>query len=209
MRACRGGDRVGRRSSTTAPYWFAKLFAVLEGVQDGTVLKGRVQIDEALYPLALADQPRMPDGSKMRVRYSKGKLCIGIGCDGHGLSIYRYESLGKASRAKTAKAFGSNIERGSTLAHDSGNERNKLVKELGLTDGRHDAKELKKLPDKESPLREVNRLRFLLKIFLSSHSGFDRGGICGYLDVSWVMMNPPTDKMEKAAFVLDRAMSTP
>lgn len=204
-----GIARSNRRSSTTIPYWFAKLFAVLEGVQDRIVLGGRVQIDETLYPLALADQPRMPDGSKMRGGYSKSKLCIGIGCDGRGSSIYRYEGLGKTSGAKTMRAFGSNIARGSTLAHDSENGHSRLVRELGLVDERYDAKEIKKLPDKENPLREVNRLCFLLKLFLDAHSGFDRGDIDGYLDLFSVMMNPPADKMEKAAMVLDRAMTTP
>lgn len=71
--------RGNRRSDTTLPYWMAKLFAVLEGVQDGVVLSGRVQMDEMLYPLALSDQPRMPDGSKMRGGYSKSKICIGVG----------------------------------------------------------------------------------------------------------------------------------
>jgi hypothetical protein len=31
----------------------------------------------------------------------------------------------------------------------------------------------------------------------------------GYLNLFWVMMNPPKNKMEKAAFVLDRAMHNP
>ena len=204
-----GMTRANRRSGTTLPYWMAKLFAVLAGVQDATVLGGRVQIDETLYPLALADQPRMPDGSKMPGGYSKSKLCIGIGCDGRGSSLYRLEGLGKTSGAKTMRAFGSNIERGSTLVHDSENGHNRLVRELALVDERYDSKELKKLPDKDNPLREVNRLCFLLKLFLNSHSGFDRDDIEGYLNVFWVMMNPPADKMEKAAFVLDRAMTTP
>lgn len=107
------------------------------------------------------------------------------------------------------KAFGSNVERGTTLAHDSENGHNRLVRELGPVDERYDAKEIKKLPDKENPLREVNRLCSPLKLFPNSHSGFDRGDINGYLDVFWVMMNPPTDKMEKAALVLGRAISTP
>ena len=204
-----GMTRSNRRSTTTVPYWFAKLFAVLRGVQDDTVLKGRVQIDETLYPLALADQPRMPDGSKMQGGYSKSKLCIGIGCDCHGSSVYRYEGLGKTSGAKTLRAFGANIERGATLAHDSENGHNRLVRELGLVDERYNAKEIRGLPDKDNPLREVNRLCFLLKLFLNSHSGFDREDIEGYLDVFWVMMNPPANKMEKTAFVLDRAMKTP
>lgn len=205
----KGMTRSNRRSDTTIPYWFAKLFAVLEGVQDGTVLAGRVQVDETFYPLALADQPRRPDGTRMRGGYSRGRICIGIGCDGRGSSVFRYEGLGKTSGAKTMRAFGSNIERGSTLAHDSENGHNRLVRELALVDERYDAKEIKRLPDKDNPLREVNRLCFLLKLFLDSHAGFDRDDIVGYLDVFSVMMNPPSDKMEKAAKVLDRAMLTP
>ena len=36
--------------------------------------------------------------------------------------------------------------------------------------------------------------------------GFDRTRLGGYLDLFWVMMNPPRDKMEKAAFVLDLSL---
>ena len=106
-------------------------------------------------------------------------------------------------------AFGSSIERGSVLVNDSENGHNRLVRELGLVDERYDSKLIKGLPDRENPLRDVNRLCYLLKLFLDSHSGFDRSDVGGYLDVFWVMMNPPADKMEKAAFVLDRAMSVP
>lgn len=31
----------------------------------------------------------------------------------------------------------------------------------------------------------------------------------GYLDLFWMMMNPPCDKMEKAAFALNRAIRNP
>ena len=71
-----GAARSGRRSATTPPYWLAKLLAVLEGVQEGAALAGRVEIDEMMYPLPLADQPRMPDGSKVPGGFSKGKHCI-------------------------------------------------------------------------------------------------------------------------------------
>lgn len=73
----------------------------------------------------------------------------------------------------------------------------------------YDSRLLKGLPDKDNPLRDVNRLCFLLRTFLNRHSGFDRNDIDGYLDLFWVAMNPPRDKMEKAAFVLDRAMRCP
>lgn len=204
-----GMARSNRRADTTVPYWMAKLFAVLEGVQDATVLSGRVQLDEMMYPLALADQPRTPDGSRMRGGYSRGKVCIGIACDDSGRSVYRDEGPGKTSGARTMAAFGGSIAPGSTLAHDKENGHNLMVRRLGLASERYDSREMRGLPDRDNPLREVNRLCFLLRLFLDAHSGFDRGDIGGWLDVFWVMMNPPRDKMEKAAFVLDRAMHYP
>ena len=65
------------------------------------------------------------------------------------------------------------------------------------------------LPDSQNPLREVNRPCFLVKLFLGSHSGFRRESMQGYLDVFSVIMNPPEEKMEKAATVLDLAMRNP
>jgi transposase-like protein len=38
--------REDRRSDTTIPYWIGKVFAILDGIQDGMVLNGRVEIDE-------------------------------------------------------------------------------------------------------------------------------------------------------------------
>jgi len=116
-----GMTRANRRAVTTVPYWMAKLFAVLEGVQDGVGLSGTVQIDETLYPLAAKDQPLMPDGSKMRGGYSRSKICIGVGCDGNGRSVFRREGLGKTSGAKTMAAFGSHIAPSSRLVHDKEN----------------------------------------------------------------------------------------
>ena len=204
-----GAARSGRRSATTPPYWLAKLLAVLEGVQEGAVLAGRVEIDEMMYPLPLADQPRMPDGSKVPGGFSKGKHCIGIGCDGSGAAVFADEGLGKTSGARTLAAFGGHVARGSTLVHDMENGHNRLVRELGLRSERHNSKLIKRLPDPENPLAAVNRLCYLLRLFLDSHTGFDRTRLGGYLDLFWVMMNPPRDKMEKAAFVLDRAMRNP
>lgn len=201
--------RANRRSQTTFPYWMAKLFAVLENVQCSTVLSGVVQIDETLYPLAAKDQPLMPDGSKMRGGYSKSKICIGVGCDNRGNSVFKREGLGKTSGTKTMAAFASHIEPGSRLIHDMENGHNKLVRNLGLVSETHNSKKICKLPDSQNPLSDVNRLCFLLKQFLNSHSGFSRDNLEGYLDIFWVTMNPPSAKMKKAAFVLNLAMHNP
>ena len=50
---------------------------------------------------------------------------------------------------------------------------------------------------------------FLLKRFLGAHPGFDRSDLQGYLNLFHVIANPPEDKMEKAAVVLNRAMQCP
>jgi transposase-like protein len=201
-----GITRANRRSTTTVPYWVAKLFAVLENIQDGVMLSGTVQIDEKLYPLAAKNQPLMPDGSKMPGGFSRSKICIGVGCDRRGSSLFVREGLGKTSGAKTMAAFGSRIAPGSKLIHDMENGHNMLVRELDLVSEVYNSKAICKLPDEENPLREVNRLCFLLELFLNSHSGFDRDDLDGWLDLFWVIMNPPTNKMKKVAFVLDRAM---
>lgn len=205
-----GAARSGRRSATTPPYWLAKLLAVLEGVQEGAALAGRVEIDEMMYPLPLADQPRMPDGSKVPGGFSKGKHCIGIGCDGSGASVFADEGLGKTSRRAHPRRL-----RGPCGARlDAGPRHGERPQPPGPRAGpaqraRHNSKLIKRLPDPENPLAAVNRLCYLLRLFLDSHTGFDRTRLGGYLDLFWVMMNPPRDKMEKAAFVLDRAMRNP
>ena len=89
------------------------------------------------------------------------------------------------------------------------NAHNRLIRELSLESEAYNSKEVSRLPDRDNPLRALNRLSSPVKEFLHRHSGFDRDDIDGWLDLFSVIMNPPDDKMEKAAMVLDRAMSNP
>ena len=113
-------SRKERRSDATLPYWIGKLFAVLEGVQEGIVLSGRVWIDETYWPLSAKDAVR-----KLLWGLSANQMCAGVGMDDSGTSIYLHEGFGKARKAKTYATFGSCIERGSTLLHD--------MEDLGLS----------------------------------------------------------------------------
>ena len=162
--------RSNRRSPTTAPYWLAKLFLVLEGVQDGVVLSDRVQIDETFYPVPASELERDGRG-RVKPGFSRNKLCIAAATDGRGRSVAVPCDRGKPSGARALAAYGPHIERGSTLVHDRENAHNMLVRELGLASEAHDARLLARLPDRESPLRDVNRLHFLLKAFLDRHRG--------------------------------------
>ena len=202
-----GMTRANRRSGTTLPHWLAKLFAVLDGIQNGVVLSGDVQIDEKSYPIARADQALGKDGTRLR-GLSRNRICIAVGCAG-GRSVFVEAGRGKPSKARAWGAYGSHIAEGSRLIHDQEQSHAVLVERLGLRSMAYNSEEISKLPDKDNPLRDVNRLCFLLELFPNSHSGFGREKLGGYLDLFHVMMNPPEGKMEKAALVLDRAMSIP
>ncbi len=58
----------------------------------------------------------------------------------------------------------------------------------------YDAREIKKLPDSENPLNQVNQYCRLLKLFLKAHSGFIRDDMQDYLNLYCFIMNPPNDK---------------
>ena len=103
-----------------------KLFAVLEGVQEGIVLSCRVWIDETYWPLTAKDAVR-----KLLWGLSANQMCAGVGVDDSGTSIYLHEGFGKACKAKTYTTFGSRIEKRPTLLYD--------MEDLGLSSESYNA----------------------------------------------------------------------
>ena len=148
------------------------------------------QIDEKYYPLSDAEQRRKAEGTRPR-GLSRNQICIAVGCDDGGRSFFSRLGLGKPSEARTRAAYAGHIQEGSHLVHDMERTHRVLVDELSLTDEAHNSKLIRALPDGENPLREANRLCFLLELFPNSHSGFDRSRLEGYLDLFYVMMNDP------------------
>ena len=199
--------REDRRSDTTIPYWIGKVFAVLDGIQDGMVLKGRVEIDETYYPVS-AKEAVAVDGKLLR-GLSRNKICIAVGSDDSGHSYFARAGYGKPSIERVMEAYAAHIEPGSLLVHDMEKAHRRLVKELELKEEVYNSKLIAKLDDVENPLGDVNRLCYLVKRFLGSHSGFDRDDLDGWLNLFSVIMNPPADKMEKVVLVLNRAMGNP
>ena len=101
--------REDRRSGTTVAWWMTKLFAVLEGVQDGVVLSGEVQVDEKMHPLAARDRA---GGRAGMGAYSRDRICIAVGCDDSGRSLMVGAGLGKLSKARCWDAYGGHINTG-------------------------------------------------------------------------------------------------
>lgn len=52
--ATSSGD--SRNAETTGLYWLSKVFATLDGCQDGVMLGGRVWLDETFVPVDKADR---------------------------------------------------------------------------------------------------------------------------------------------------------
>ena len=195
-----------KNAYTTSRYWLEKLFLVLETQKSDIVLSGRVWLDETYYTVELKDLELKDDGSKPR-GLSKNQLCIGVACtDSQILCIF--EGNGQPSKKKTYTAFKDHISPGSTLVHDKDTAHSMLVEKLNLTSEVYDAKELKKLEDKENPLRRVNEVHARLKNFLYAHNSFDRGSLQGYLNLFSLAMNPPSDNLEKVEILLNFAFKT-
>ena len=179
----------------TAFEWRHRVFATVDGYQDRLALSGRVWIDE-LY-LTDSDIVRSADFVQKR-GLSKNKICIAVGVDESGRSVFVNEGKGMTTTERTWAALGTRIARGTHVVHDMETAHNKLVRELKLVSETHNGKALMGVPDKQNPLQPVNHMCFLLKAFLRAHSGFSRDDLDGYLNLFHVMMNDPADKMEEA-----------
>jgi len=80
-----------------------------------------------------------------------------------------------------------------------------LVEKLNLVSEVYDSKELKKLEDKDNPLKRVNEVHARLKNFLYAHNSFNRESLQGYLNLFTLAMNAPTDNLEKVELLLNSA----
>ena len=85
----------------------------------------------------------------------------------------------------------------------------KLVKELALESITYTSRDLKGLLDKDNPLYPVNRAHAILKMFLNSHSGFNREDLQGYLNLFSIVTNPPDEMLAKVEFVINSAFQNP
>ena len=194
-------SKVNRNANNTTRYWMDKVFLLIEGIQDDVVLDGTVWLDETFFKVRSPEIQRRPDGKEYR-GLSRNQLCIGVACDSKH-SILFFEGNGKTSGKRTIDAFASHIKPGSKLIHDLEGSHDRIVKLLSLESEAYNSKEIKVLDDAKNPLNPVNQLCRLAQMFLHSHSGFIRDDIQGYLNIFFVIMNPPENKYEKIEELLE------
>lgn len=194
-----------RNAFTTSRYWLEKLFLVLEPYQQSLIFTDKVWFDETFYSVRSEDISRTEEGNKLR-GLSVNQMCIGVACD-KSRTLCLFEGYGQPLQQRTYELFKDHITTGTTIIHDKDKAHRKLVKELQLKSVEYDSRELKRLSDKDNPLNRVNRIHYLLKSFLHSHTSFNRNSIQGYLNLFAFVMNPPSNHLEKAEIILSLAFS--
>lgn len=192
-----------RNAFTTSRYWLEKLFLVLGPYQQNLVFTDKVWFDETFYSVRSEDISQTEEGNKLR-GLSANQMCIGVVCD-KSRTMCIFEGYGQPLQQRTYELFKDHIAAGTTIIHDKDKAHRKLVKELQLKSIEYDSRELKKLSDKDNPLNRVNRIHYLLKSFLHSHTSFNRDNIQDYLNLFVFVMNPPSNHLEKAETILNLA----
>lgn len=194
-----------RNAFTTSKYWLEKLFLVLEDYESDVVMDGKVWFDETFYTVRSDDIELNADGTKPR-GLSRNQICIGVACTKDRI-LCRIEGNGQPTARKSYQAFKDHIAKGSTLIHDDSKAHGLLIENLHLNDECYLSSDLKKLPDKDNPLRRVNEVHARLKNFLYAHNSFNRDKLQGYLNLFTFAMNPPTEHISKVEILLNRALS--
>ena len=196
-----------RNAISTSKYWLEKLFLTLDGYQNDIVLSGNVWLDETYYAVIMRDRERDENGNLLR-GLSRNQICIGVATD-KTQSVCFMEGYGKPSQKNCYQTFVNHILPGSTLIHDKETTHKKLVEKLSLKSIAYASKDLKKLADSENPLDPVNRIHYLLKMFLNSHSGFTRNDLQGYLNLYAFTINPSSEPLKKVEKILDLVFQKP
>lgn len=163
-----------RNADSTGRYWLSKVFAVVEGIQEGASLSGDVWIDETCFPKWRSESETR--GGKRLRGLSRNQFCVLTATDGE-TCVLRVCGVGKPSAARAVAGYGEMIAEGSKIIHDGDKPHNALTEAMGLSSEVHGADEAKGLADSENPMEPVNEIHRYLSGLVGSHRGFSRGGL--------------------------------
>lgn len=197
-------SRDNRNAENTGIYWLSKAFSVLEGTQEGTMLKGRIWLDETFVGVEKKKRVRK-DGKKLR-GISRNLIAIGTATDGESVFIVP-EFVSKPNRKTTLNIFENHIAPGSTLVHDGDNSHSLLIERLSLKSEVHPTGETKGLEDISNPMDPINDIHSLFKLFMKTHSSYSREDLEGWTDLFAFICNEPENRYEKVDKFIRMAVS--
>ena len=197
-----------RNDKNTGYYWLSKIFLAIEDIQDNTILKGRIYLDET-YLSVMPKDIVYKDGKKLR-GISRNKICIMTAIDSYGNIIIKSNGKGKPSRLRIIEAFNGHIKEGSTLVHDGENSHKGLIDKYHLKEEIHPTKETKGLSDEDNPMNPINSVHRRLKAFMREHGSYNRDNIQDWMNlVYFVLINQGDNKAERAILnLLKRVISS-
>ena len=183
----------------TAWEWRHRVFATVDGYQDGTVLGDRVWIDETY---VVDTDLSHGYGQARRRGLSKRLLCIAVAIDSRKRCLAVVCGHGKPSARGVRAAFGGRIARGATIVHGKERAHNGVVSDLGADSEAHKA-------DVRDPvylerMALVNNLCSWLKRCLWRFTGMDMRNMQSYLNwyVYLFRVNQERDSWEPTARVV-------
>ena len=198
--------REDRRGGATTAWRVARPLAVPRGTRDGVMPSGEARIDERTRPLAAKDRV---GGAAGMGACPGDRICIAVGCDDAGRSLVARAGPGRPGKSRCWDAYGGHIERGPRPAHDMENAHSILVDRLGPGGVAYRSADPGGLDDAHDPLRRVNHTHFPLRESVRRHSGLGRDRIDDWPDLLSVIVNPPSNRLERVAMAPGRATSLP
>lgn len=161
----------------TAHEWRHRVFATVDGYQDGIVLRDRVWIDEAY----VNDTDLSKGYGEARKRGLSGqKVCISVAIDVHKNPVAVVCGHGKPSSRRIREGLGPHIAEGSVVVHDKEKAHNAMIAE------RRCVSEAYKADVTDAVYLEcmalVNSLCSWIKRYLWRFTGMDPANLQSYLN---------------------------
>ena len=187
----------------TAYEWRHRVFATVDGYQDGIVLRDRIWIDETY----INDTDLTHGYGEARKRgLSKQKLCIAVAIDVHKNPVAVACGHGKPSTKRMKDGLLAHLKEGSVIVHDMEKAHKGLVKAAKCTDEAYKA-------DVKDPIylecmAMVNNLCSWLKRYLWRFTGMDPANLQSYLNwyVYLFRVNQARDKWPRLERVVRHLM---
>ena len=196
-----------RNADSTGFYWLEKVFIVLRGCQDSTVLGDLVWIDETYVSEKRSKLVRKADGSRLK-GLSRNQRCVYCATDGKAATLI-VGGVGKPSKKGAASAYLPHVQGFSHIVHDGEKSHSPIVSATGSTETVIPTWMTKGVGDEDNPMDEINRVHRFFKKFLSRHVGFERSSLQDWANLFSFIWNGPNEPKVKAMIFISMAVRKP